>query len=523
MIKISAPNVHLFAFHLRNATTTGYDRVVPNAELLWLKCDEIFEKLTINQKLHIKGYYQKKANEIKEGERPYIYAPTQEPIGNRVNLYQEKSATVELQGKVKVKDSSHPESWDIRGLVYPSRLYDSYALTFNIGIPENQAKVDPDKYNSDRQDAVPISIFREFNPDNCFLPEFIGSSLGQTLLLTAWLENEQNQLNLRKIADECLAEFIPDVHRRPKFNAKGKLFGSPIFEYGQIPDDADLLSQPPQYCHIIIWVFCKEETAQKFEFCYGDLPELFLFRNKVITTFKNTRWQYQTGYTRYQEIDAHIKKIDSVFGDLPETGEINEPNLRMLKDRLKTMPKLYLTFSQALRNLEHDSNTIAINTKNYTEVLEEIRTKLEANLEYLPHIDLSFLEIFSKKDFPYLQERIQADLGYFVHGSSLVDKAIASIRGMVEIEQAERNTKLQITVFAVGIGVGAGSIFATSYSLFSQEPRLHLNLPIITPILQQINPAIQSISYSLIFGILAGVIAYKIAHWVFKTRQEKKS
>ncbi|MGH2412138.1 MAG: hypothetical protein ACRDEA_00225 [Microcystaceae cyanobacterium] len=51
-----------------------------------------------------------------------------------------------------------------------------------------------------------------------------------------------------------------------------------------------------------------------------------------------------------------------------------------------------------------------------------------------------FLETFSQENSPFFQKQIQADLGYFRHGSSLLEQAIASIRGIVEIE---RETLLQ--------------------------------------------------------------------------------
>ncbi|MBD6619387.1 hypothetical protein FNW02_27050 [Komarekiella sp. 'clone 1'] len=41
-------------------------------------------------------------------------------------------------------------------------------------------------------------------------------------------------------------------------------------------------------------------------------------------------------------------------------------------------------------------------------------------------------------------EQIKAELGYFTHGSSLLDKAIASVRGRVEIDRA-KSDRLQFT------------------------------------------------------------------------------
>jgi hypothetical protein len=99
------------------------------------------------------------------------------------------------------------------------------------------------------------------------MPSEIGSSLGQTLLLTVWYTEEkqwlpwkspQNRQELRELADNCLREFIPNQYSCPDFYREGQLFGSPIFEYG-VP------TQEKDYCHILIWIFCEADTSDKFK------------------------------------------------------------------------------------------------------------------------------------------------------------------------------------------------------------------------------------------------------------------
>jgi hypothetical protein len=62
-----------------------------------------------------------------------------------------------------------------------------------------------------------------------------------------------------------------------------------------------------------------------------------------------------------------------------------------------------------------------------------------------------------------MRSQIAGDLGYFRHGTSLIDQAIASIRGIVEIEQASselaeknRGDRLESTIQAIGVGLAAG-------------------------------------------------------------------
>ncbi|BAY28713.1 hypothetical protein NIES2107_05450 [Nostoc carneum NIES-2107] len=172
-------------------------------------------------------------------------------------------------------------------------------------------------------------------------------------------------------------------------------------------------------------------------------------------------------------------------------------------DKLKTLPKMALDYAILLRYLEAYQNTIAINGRNYADRLQQIRGIVKDE-------DISFLKKFSLENCPKFQEQIKAELGYFTHGSSLLDKAIASIRGRVEIdrtksdrlaenkkEKSDRN--LQITILAVGTGIGAGGIMASSYTLLPSDPLLTL---VKTP---EINRFTLSIAYSLIFGLAVGL------------------
>ncbi len=89
-----------------------------------------------------------------------------------------------------------------------------------------------------------------------------------------------------------------------------------------------------------------------------------------------------------------------------------------------------------------------------------------------------------EKSCPLFKEQINADLGYFRHASGLLDRAIDSIRGIVEIEQAQsdrakqeidknRDAKLQNTIQSVGIGLGVSTgiagIFAQTFPLIIEK------------------------------------------------------
>ncbi|OLT59069.1 hypothetical protein BJP37_08480 [Moorena bouillonii PNG] len=106
------------------------------------------------------------------------------------------------------------------------------------------------------------------------------------------------------------------------------------------------------------------------------------------------------------------------------------------KNKLRILPKLDLNYSDLLGQLESYSLTIKINAQNYSEKLQQLQEKL-------PKDDLRILSVFSDKISHTYQEQIKINLSYFGHSSGLLDKAISSIRGIVEIEQAERDRALE--------------------------------------------------------------------------------
>ncbi|WP_199247422.1 hypothetical protein [[Phormidium] sp. ETS-05] len=243
---VYAPNLHLFAFHLwrgltgkTDSTTGKADSTAPNPHSLWQKGDEILENLGFEERLKLYGYNHPQG----ESETP----------GAVVNLHPDKS--VKLQGKLADNDL------EITGRIFAHRLYDSYSLTVNFRRDE--------EVNGAKTADVEISFWQKLNQQvnqqvnqqRIFLPEFVQSSLGQTLLLTAFLpqeyqdKSEETQEKIVKLAQRCLEELIPASKNRPPLHKMGELFGSPIFEFGGQILDFDYHGEPDVTPHVLIWLF----------------------------------------------------------------------------------------------------------------------------------------------------------------------------------------------------------------------------------------------------------------------------
>jgi hypothetical protein len=520
--QIYAPNIHLFAFQLRQGLSV--DAPIPEISTAW-----------------VEESYQKIADEFRITQP--LSLRTDKPKSYQVNLLANTANQgrfyQNLSGEI---DKNTGQTLPITGIAYPLQIGDSYALTLNLRRPQNQ-----------NQDEIDIDRLKSFNPENCFSPHSVNSNLGQTLLITAFLDRDKQQQSLkelRKLAAQCLMAFfkLSDPEQCPPFYQDGYLFNSPIFEYGNP-------KQPNKYGHILVWFFFDESTSEKLRDCYWELPELLLYRHKIITAYQNSREDYLPAYNKIGEIEetlgdfkqkylppsenaatAALPSSSSVQGSLPPangslstvaTGNLDsnlnrnlspvkspnkkilaETDLSELKFQLKELLRISLEYSQLQRNLEYYQNTIEINTYNYEQKLNQI--------EELANSDISFLKGFAQRECQTFKQQIQADLRYFGQGYSLLDKAIATIRGLVEIDQAERDRQLQTTIAVIGVGIGAGGIFAASYAFIDKTA---IELPAFSLPLKPLHPFAQSLLYSLLFSLFAGGVTF----WLMRRIQKRKS
>ncbi|BAZ38439.1 hypothetical protein NIES4101_43760 [Calothrix sp. NIES-4101] len=485
--KIYAPNVHLFAYHLYQSK---------NSEELWQKCQVIFDKFHLAPPLQLRKV-----------------AP-----GSRIDLLVNAS-----HNNILLTVTGHltnPEKKKITGRICPLQIYDSSALALNIRIPELDD-------NQQLTPEVETSIFRQFNVDECLLPAQINPSLGQTLLLTAWLSPQQQQepRKWREIANECIQFFLDvDAENIPPLYQSGLLFDSPIYEYG-IPQ-ANTASG-----HIIVWLFLGEKINSKYYskadenlgFFYQEFIDLFFYRSKVTKTYQINREVHRQIYQGYEEIKQIIREIAPKLPDnqSPQTANNLSVNhlLAEYKQKLRILPKIDLEYSNSLREFNNNLLTIDINNHNYAEKLRQIQDKL-------PTEDLSFLSLFNQKIATNFQAQITDEQAYFAPGSTLADKAIASIRGIVEIEQAEtdralakalkdkeetaqkRDKKLQLAIALAGTGLAVSSISADNPGkpVESILKKIYPNQSLDCPN-SGINNCLDFSGYYVAFHVGVGVIA----------------
>jgi hypothetical protein len=230
-----------------------------------------------------------------------------------------------------------------------------------------------------------------------------------------------------------------------------------------------------------------DQIEKKLSNIIQPLFELFYHRHKIIKAFIESRNNYELAHKLSVGIETIIENLEAT---LEVKGNQYSQDL---KEDIKQLMHDSLHYQRTLQTLENFDNTISIHLYNYQQKLEEISDRLQVALE-----ELTSFNLFFEKTAPYFQRQIQGDLGYFKHGTDLINTAIASIRGIVEIEQAESDRSLERTIQILGAGLGAGGIAASAISG-------HVDKPLVIPQANsQIHPAVHSFLWSLLATILIG-------------------
>lgn len=84
--------------------------------------------------------------------------------------------------------------------------------------------------------------------------------------------------------------------------------------------------------------------------------------------------------------------------------------------------------------------------------------------------DLGIWRDKADRTFQRFQQQIEVDLVYLQQGERLLDTAINTIRGLVEIDQAERDRLLEQRIQIIGVGIASGAIAASTSPLIFDYP-----------------------------------------------------
>jgi chromosome segregation ATPase len=191
---------------------------------------------------------------------------------------------------------------------------------------------------------------------------------------------------------------------------------------------------------------------------YAPLMRLFAYRNKVI-------W----AYTQSRQLKASLKhssgEIQQFVNQL--IARVNAPKVD-LKELQKKLVK-FLTISSAYASniiaLEQQENTIKTNLQDYNIRLKTIGKDMENDAEAF-----KFMANFSDFAKEKYVGQMEADNQSLSGSLRLLENAIQTIEGMIEIERAKSDRTLNVTIGTVGVGIGISGVYASTYASQIKSP-----------------------------------------------------
>lgn len=339
----------------------------------------------------------------------------------------------------------------LNGYSYPVKLGDTYAAQFDLS-----GKIEPDADKTPKEIDC-LELLKQEVISRINSPATIGQSWFISGQLTA---DDQDALTTAKNCYTKLNLF-PNALWDRDLQTEGQFLGGNFYELWQPPGDKGNISQ--NY-HVLICLFPYNSgqsilvLSKTFDEFYTHLIRLFAYRNKVI-------W----AYTQSRELKVRLKdssgKIQQFVNQLIAQANAPKVDLKELQKNLVDFLTISSAYASNISGLEQQENTIKTNLRNYQIRLKTISQKMGTDAK-----DFKFMgkfSIFVKDKYVW---QVESDNRSLTAGLRLLENAIQTIEGIIEIERAKSDRTLNVTIGAVGMGIGISGVVASTYSSQIKSP-----------------------------------------------------
>ncbi|MEH1832260.1 MAG: hypothetical protein V7L29_09335 [Nostoc sp.] len=264
--------------------------------------------------------------------------------------------------------------------------------------------------------------------------------LGQTWMISGWIVSANNP-NLEANAHQAYKALIPQGHQ---YQNLGEFLGATVYEMWRGEGRWDKIEKDS---HVIVVFYPDKKLFKKAGAYYNTWRYLFYCRHKIL-------WAYEQG----RELKLRLlEKYKHSLIDQKSLESLSTKGLQELKSELQKNINTVFNYVQDINLLQTQQHTVEVNERNY----EKQREKIFPNDK--------FLEEFSKIVKDKYQVQLEKDYLSLNPGLPILENLTATIRGMVEIEQAQRDRNLNTTIAIVGVGLATSQI-ASSVILAQQTP-----------------------------------------------------
>lgn len=411
------PTVDLFVYDLADGIGQNEDKISQNRAQFW-------------QKIYGDKISAPQLEQLKQAET-------------------ETAEYIELLGDKKFAAFESP----LDGYAYPVKIGDTYAAQFDLS-----GKIESDKENTFKPKEIDClewlkqQVISRVNPP---------ATIGQSWLV--WGQLTADDQDALATAKNCYSKLnlFPNAKWERDLKATGQFKGADFYELWLPPGDRGNISQ--NY-HVLICLFPYNngqpigDISKTVAKLYVHLMRLFAFRNKVI-------W----AYTQSRQLKADLKDASRTIQDIVQQlpNQVNAPkvDLKELQQSLVDSLTIFSVYANYISRLEEQENTIKTNLKNYKRRLKTIGEKMVNDAEAFKFM-ASFSD-FAKEKYVW---QVAADNRSLSAGLRLLENAIQTIEGIIEIERAKSDRTLNVTIGAVGVGIGTSGVVASTYASQINSP-----------------------------------------------------
>jgi len=339
------------------------------------------------------------------------------------------------------------------GYAYPVKIGDTYVAQFDLS-----GKIEPDEDKRFAPKEIDCLGWQKEKITSRVNPP---ATIGQSWLV--WGQLTADDQDPLATAENCYSQLnlVRNAKWETDLKATGQFLGANFYELWLPPGDRGNIDQ--NY-HVLICLFPYNSSqsigdiSKTVAKLYPPLMRLFAYRNKVI-------W----AYTQSRSLKASLKessgKIQQLVNQL--IARVNAPKVD-LKELQKDLVN-FLTISSAYASniiaLEQKENIIKTNLQDYNIRLKTIGKDMGNDAEAF-----KFLANFSDFAKEKYVGQMEADNQSLSGSLRLLENAIQTIEGMIEIERAKSDRTLNVTIGTVGVGIGISGVYASTYASQIKSP-----------------------------------------------------
>ena len=319
----------------------------------------------------------------------------------------------------------------------------------------------------------------QVEPVNCFA-EYknqldVTGNIGKTWLLCGYLNTSTNA-EKEAIATAAYQNFSSSAET-PKL--VGKFLGNPLYGIKEKGEK------------VLICIFYNLDGMTQLSKFYYDWLWLFYYHHKVGWIYKQSR---------------SFKKLLAQENFLPNAIDFSNVDLPKLKTILIKESLILNHQTRGIETLAIQRQNFKINQENYQKRLDKIITTAR---KYSGETKLDTFEEFSSIDIPRYQEQIDQDYISLSPGLRVRERNIETLRGIVDILQAQSDRRIENLIAVAGVGLGTASVMSAALQNPVDDLEIKREPAFLEPTSHILIIAIASLAVGLLLSCLTWLILRK--------------